>query len=105
MKKEKTENTFTFTVHLWLYPGENASWHFLSVPKKESAVIRDRFSEFTRGWGSLPVEVRIHTTHWKTSIFPDRKAGTYLLPIKKKVRESEGLEVGDAVTVTITIQP
>lgn len=99
MKKSK----YTLTATLWLYPGENANWHFITIPKKESTLITDTFKAFKKGWGSLPVSATIGKTEWRTSIFPDAKSGTYLLPIKALVRQKEGLEVGDSVMVTVTI--
>ena len=105
LKKEITNKKFLFKVKVWLYPGDNASWHFVTVPKKESGIIKESFKEFTRGWGSLPVKVKIGKTIWKTSIFPDRKSGTYLLPLKKEIRRKEGLEINDSVSVVITVLP
>lgn len=50
-----------------------------------------------RGWGSLKVEARIGATRWTTSIFPGDNA-SWLLPVKRAVREAEGLvEDRDAV--------
>lgn len=105
MKKEKTKNTYIFTVKVWLHPGGTANWHFLTVPKRESSEIKNVFREFTRGWGSLPVLVTIKKTSWNTSIFLDRKSGTYLLPLKKEIRRIEDLQIEDTVTVTIKILP
>jgi len=105
LKKEITNKKFLFKVKVWLYPGDNASWHFVTIPKKQSVVIKERFKEFTRGWSSLPVEVKIGKTMWKTSIFPDRKSGAYLLPLKKEIRRKEGLEINDAVSVRIVVLP
>lgn len=90
-------------VAVWLYPGENANWHFVSVPKPMTSQIRAMHAAFARGWGSLPVSVRIGKTTWKTSLFPENKAGTYLLPLKASVRRAEGIESGDAVKVTFQI--
>ena len=42
-----------------------------------------------RGWGSVRVKVTLGKTKWDTSIFPDKKSGTYLLPIKAEVRIKE----------------
>lgn len=39
-----------------------------------------------------------------TSIFPDRKRGAYLLPIKRDVRTAEGLTAGDQVTVRLALE-
>lgn len=96
---------YAFSASLWLYPGDMAAWHFITVPRKETAAIDSVFKEFKKGWGSLPVEARIGKTTWKTSIFPDRKAGTYLLPVKAAVRRSEGIAAGDKVTIRLTVAP
>ena len=95
--------TYTFKARLWIWPGENAAWHFITVPKKESETIKSKV-KIRRGFGSVKVEVKIGKTQWKTSIFPDSKTGTYVLPIKAKVRRDEGIEEGDAVSVAITTQ-
>lgn len=97
------KRTFKLNTKLWLYPGEQASWHFLTIPKTESVTIKKSFGANSRGWGSLPVSVKIGKTSWDTSIFPDRKSGTYLLPIKASVRKAEGLFDGDTVRYTVSI--
>ena len=66
--------------------------------------IKDRFGDKKRGWGSLPVEVTVSTTTWKTSIFPDTKAQAYLLPIKADVRKKEGIAANTAVTLLLEIR-
>lgn len=88
---------------LWLYPGA-AAWHFITVPKKESAFIKEQHGKNARGWGSLPVQATLGTTTWKTSIFPDKQSGTYLLPVKLAVRKLEGLAYGDMTECTIDIR-
>jgi hypothetical protein len=82
-----------------LWPGETAAWHFYIVPKKDSERIKDAYTNGgnknsvrkLRGWGSIPVTVTIGKTTWKTSIFPDKRSGSYLLPLKAEVRKKEGL--------------
>jgi hypothetical protein len=93
---------YTCTAKLWIWPGEKAAWHFITVPKKESQIIKSNVI-VARGFGSVKVEVTIGTTTWRTSIFPDSKSGTYLLPIKAAVRCAELLEVGDTCRVTIAV--
>lgn len=88
---------------LWLWPG-NAAWHFVTLPKKTSTTIKTTFSDMARGFGSLPVTVTIGKTTWETSIFPDSKAGAYLLPIKAAVRKAEQLRVGDSVSLSLRIR-
>lgn len=81
-----------------------AGWHFLTVPEKQSKEIKKSFGGKTRGWGSLPVNVTLDKTSWKTSIFPDKKSGTYLLPLKADVRKKEGVAHGDIVNFVLHIR-
>ena len=94
---------YSFTSEMWLYPGTTGNWHFVSLPKKYGAAIKQHFGTNARGWGSLRVEVRIGKTIWKTSIFPDNRQGTYILPIKADVRKREGLTRGEQVQLALTI--
>ncbi len=82
------KNKYRIKAKVWIYPGD-AAWYFVSIPKKESAHIKADFDAQKRGWGSLPVMVTLGKTSWKTSIFPDKKSGTYLLPLKAEVRKKE----------------
>jgi Domain of unknown function (DUF1905) len=49
----------------------------------------------------IPVTAEIGATQWTTSLFP--KDGRYVVPLKTVVRKAEKLEVGDTVTVRLTI--
>jgi hypothetical protein len=88
---------YTFASRVWLYPGM-AGWHFASIPKAESEDIQKKFADLKRGWGSFPVLATVGATTWKTSIFPDKKTGEYLLPIKADVRKKEGSEYKEGAT-------
>ncbi len=87
---------------VWKYPGM-AGWYFLSVPKAQAAKIKKSQADRPRvGWGSVRVAVTLGKTKWQTSIFPDKKSGTYLLPLKAQVRKKEG--IGDKDTVAYAIE-
>ncbi len=94
----------TFTAKLWIYPGGTAAWHFITVPKILSGTLKKKYGKNARGWGSLPVKVTVGKTIWQTSIFPDSKSGTYLLPMKALIRKAEGLDAGDSVEVSIIVR-
>ena len=55
----------------------------------------------TYGWGVIPVKVRIGRTDFTTSLFP--KGDLYLVPVKVAVRRAEGLELGDQVKVSLSL--
>jgi hypothetical protein len=96
-------NVFKMKATVWQYPGAGG-WHFLTLPQEESEIIKEAFGALKQGWGSLPVTVTIGQTVWKTSIFPDSKTGSYLLPLKAEVRKKEKIGIGDTITFSIEIR-
>lgn len=95
---------YRFSTELWEYHGEGA-WHFVTLPPDcadEIRAIAERAPR--RGFGSVRVEVAIGASTWKTSIFPDKATGSYLLPVKKDVRAREGIEAGDVVQVAVALR-
>lgn len=94
--------SFEFTAPLWLHPGEDG-WHFVSLPPEISDEIADLTSGKRGGFGSVRVAARVGGTSWRTSIFPDRKRGTFLLPVKKAVRVAEDLEAETGVQVRLKV--
>lgn len=79
------------------------AWHFLHVPKKESEEIKKNFGKNKRGFGSIRVEATLGKEKWQTSIFPDKKSGTYILPLKIEVRRREGIRAKDTVSFSLKI--
>ncbi|MCZ3386982.1 MAG: DUF1905 domain-containing protein [Actinomycetia bacterium] len=89
-----------FSGEMWFWRGPSPS-HFITVPDEKSAQLHAVSSVVTYGWGMIPVTARVKSTNWTTSLFP--KNSGYLVPIKDVVRNAEGLEVGDVVTVRLEI--
>lgn len=99
------EAVFEFSAELFQWSAkESTTWIFLSLPLDESEVIKEMIPT-RRGFGSVPVKVRIGETQWTTSIFPDSKTGCYVLPVKKAVRKAEGIDEGDTAEVVLTVAP
>ena len=94
--------SFAVSAPLWRYPGA-AGWHFVTVPPDVSDHISDLTAGLRRGFGSVRVDVTVGETTWRTSIFPDSKTGTYLLPVKKAVRDAERLDDGDDVRALLEL--
>lgn len=93
---------YAFDASVWLYPGKSG-WYFISVPKDISADIHEKFADRKRGWGSIPINVKIGNSSWKTSIFPDSKSACFLLPIKSEIRKAERILVDESCRVQIEI--
>jgi hypothetical protein len=96
------QNAFEFTADLWRYTGQ-AAWHFVTLPHDVADEIDDMTAHERRGFGSVRVRVTVGSTTWNTSIFPDTKSESFVLPVKKAVRAAEGLEDGSSVTARIVL--
>ncbi len=94
-------STYKVKAKVWLWPGESAAWHFAYVDKKQSALIRERAKGPRRGFGGIRVKVTLGKTKWETSVFPDKRSGCYLLPLKASVRRAEGIEEGDTIIFSL----
>ncbi len=94
---------YNITSKVWIFPGV-ASWHFATIPSKESEEIKTTFSGLKRGWGSFRVKVILGSSSWETSIFPDKRAGVFALPLKKDVRKKENNTYGDTISFVLTIK-
>ncbi|GAB5078894.1 DUF1905 domain-containing protein [Arthrobacter sp. AD-310] len=95
--------SYVFEAELWLYPGE-AGWHFLTLPPDVADDIAEQ-DVGSKAFGSVKVTADIGGHSWQTSLFPDAKAGSYLLPVKKAVRTQAGISAGDRVEVRLELQP
>jgi hypothetical protein len=89
-----------FSGEVWFWRGPSP-YHFVTVPGDESAELQETSALVTYGWGMIPVEVRIGSTRWTTSLFP--KDGGYVVPLKDLVRKAEGIDVGDTVTLHLAV--
>ncbi len=91
-----------FTAKPWQYKGKGA-WIFVSLPQKTSKEIRKLFRQEEEGWGRLKATAQVGSSEWKTAIWFDSKAETYLLPLKADIRKKENVETGKPVKVTLRI--
>ena len=81
---------------------EDAAWYFTAVPPELSDEIREIPRPY-RGFGSVRVRARVGGSEWSTSIFPDSTNGSYVLPLKKKIRDAESLVDGGLVSVRLQV--
>jgi hypothetical protein len=89
-----------FSGDIWHWRGPSP-YHFVTVSDDECGALEAVSPLVSYGWGMIPVSARIGATEWKTALFP--KDGGYILPVKDMVRRAEELEVGDIVSVRLTV--
>lgn len=90
--------TFTATVFEWRGP---APHHFVAVPAAEAAALASVARAVTYGWGMIPVAVTVDGYATTTALWP--RDGGYVVPLKADLRRARGIEVGDAIEVTLTV--
>lgn len=94
--------TYRFSAPLWRYKGDSP-WHFVTLPFEQADEIDELTTSVQRGFGSVRVHVTVGTSTWSTSLFPDTKVESYILPVKKAVRVAERLDEGSMVDVTLRL--
>jgi hypothetical protein len=94
-----------FTADLWAHRDEPGSWHFVTLPLEAADEIRDQADAAgpRGGFGSIRVSVRVGATEWQTSLFPEGAGGSMVLPVKKAVRLTEGLEAGEPCDMAVEL--
>lgn len=105
-KSSGMNNEYKMRAKIWVYQGK-AFWHFVTLPKKQAAHIKSHHGwarKARRGWASIRVTVTIGKTSWKTSIFPEKETGSYVLPLKEKVRVAERLKAGTTIGFKLKIE-
>lgn len=93
---------WSFDSQMFRWDSEGPSWRFIRLPVEIADEIRAVAGQL-RGFGSVRVIVRVGGTSWSTSVFPEQATGSFLLPVKKSVREAEGLDDGDVVSVQLRL--
>lgn len=74
----------------------------MTLPKDKATEIKALTGSLRRnGFGSVKVAVSIGGIQWWTSIFPDSKSNSYLLPIKKEIRNKLNVNAGDVLNVLL----
>ncbi len=93
---------FTFEAELYEWDGPQP-WVFAALPPDLSDVIDEVHGATDRGFGSRRVEVVLGGQVWRTSIFPDSKNATYVLPVKKEIRRKAAVGEGDRVEIELSV--
>lgn len=93
---------FEGTVYRW-DARTDSTWFFTDLPSDISETIREmQDPSLRRGFGAVRVRVTVGGSVWMTSMFPSA-SGSYTLPLKKAVRDREGLREGNPVDVRVEV--
>lgn len=109
--KGKVSKTYKFKSRVIVWNAGNqekkddsSSWRFARVPENISKEIKEmQKGRLRRGWGAVYARVKVGKTKWTTSVFPDRRSATYILPLKKQIRYEENLYDGDEFKFTVEV--
>jgi hypothetical protein len=94
---------YEFSAELWRWAARSEKWVFVRLPDDVSAEIA-AVPRLRAGFGAVKVTATIGGSRWRTSIFPERTGGPYVLPIRQAVRAAEDLDVGDVTRVGVETQ-
>ena len=100
------ELDYTFEGEIWIWDAAKDTWTFVTLPKEAAEEIKFFHSgkgKPRRGFGSIRVVVTCGDSKWRTSIFPDSRSGSYVLPVKAAIRKAEGVTVGDSVKLRVRV--
>ena len=78
-----------------------APYTFVALPDDAAQHVADLAPDVSYGWGVVPVQVELGASTWTTSLFP--KDGGYLVPLRAKERRREVVDLGDVVSMTLTV--
>lgn len=93
-----TDFTFDADVIYWRGP---APFYFAAIPADIGGQIAIRARALSYGWGVIPVAAEINGVAFRTSLFP--RDGSYLLPLKAKVRAQLGEGELDRLRIAMTL--
>ena len=107
-KKVKKVKKYKLKLKVWKWPASakamagkpgDGPWHFVTLPKNLYTEIRAIV-----GKGMVPIRTTVYKTTWDNSLFPHTISGTYILAIRKSVRNAEGIFEGDEIPVSFVLR-
>lgn len=78
-----------------------SGWHGVFLPAEAAA--EARFFGRANALGAIAVQARIGESRVKTSLFPDKRRDSFLLPLKADLRRREAIAAGSQILVHVTL--
>ncbi len=91
---------YVFSAKVFLWPGD-LGWHFVYLPKDLAENVKKVSKKY--GGGFVKIKAKIGNSEWETSLFPYKREDTYLICIKKKVREKENIFDKEKVKISFSL--
>lgn len=92
---------YEFEAEIWRSSGAGG-WFFVTLPVEVAQGLRALSGPKT-GFGSIRVRGSLDNTDWNTSVFPDARSGSFLLPVKAEVRRRARVIAGDQVRIRVEL--
>ena len=97
------ECRFTGVLRRW---DAQDAWFFVTLSEEATQTVREHPVP-PRGFGSVKVEATLASeageTMWRTSVFPDKRSGRFLLPVKAAVRKAHDVDDGDTLDLALVV--
>lgn len=91
------KKTFSVTGQVKIFPVDNP-WIYVSVPQEYTDQL-----EHLADRGLVAITVTLGKTTWKTSLMP-MGDGSQFIPLSKKVRKAESVELGDEIELSFALR-
>ncbi len=103
---KSSKKIYKFTTKVWKWQTTkfvsrtqgDSSWHFITLPKEMYTEIRAK-----HGKGMISIRTTIGHTTWDNSLFPHTFSSSYILAVRKSVRQKEGIMEGDTIRASFKI--
>lgn len=92
---------YAFEAEIWRSDGAGG-WFFVTLPVDVAQGLRALSGPKT-GFGSIRVRASLNHADWNTSVFPDARSGSFLLPVKVEVRRRAKVTAGDQVRICLEL--
>ncbi len=96
----QNRNQFSFSADVWRWPGASG-WHFVNIDKALSEKVRKQSKPY--GAGFVKVRVTLGSSTWITALFPQKISSSYILSIKKSIRQKEDVWEGNHTKLSFTL--
>ena len=96
------EQHYAFDAKICLYEGET-NWQYVVIPADMAEKIRRHQTEKHRRTDQARVEVTIEKVTWRTTLFDQKSAKSYILPLKTNEKGKGKILVGDTIHVEMDV--